>query len=351
MRLGLFLAYWPWFTPQEQIDLAVLGDELGLDSIWISEAWGQDAVSLLGLLAGKTERIALGSGLMQIPARQPAATAMAAASLDVISGGRFRLGLGTSGPQVSEGWYGVPFKRPLARTREYVEIVRTILARRTLTYDGGEFTLPLPADAPGATGLGRPLKLLAKPVQPRIPIYLGAIGPKSVEQTAAIADGWLPFLLNPEQPDLLLDPLRAGAEKAGRDLSEIDVAPVVPTAIADTVEEARNLVRPWLAFYLGAMGAKDKNFYVELADLYGHGDSARACQEKFLDGDRLGAAMALTDELIDSGTIAATPDTLAERVASYAAIGADTLVIVPGGDDKAAVVRAVAHAVSSVPAP
>src|SRR4051812_9545291 len=183
MRAGVFLAYWPWFTPAEQVELAMLADRLGLDSAWVAEAWGQDAVSVLGLLSGKTDRIALGSGLMQIPARQPTATAMAAASLDVLSGGRFRLGLGLSGPQVSEGWYGTPFKRPLGRTREYVEIVRTVLARRTVTYDGAEWTLPLPADAPGATGLGRPLKLLAKPVQERIPIYLGAIGPKAVEQT------------------------------------------------------------------------------------------------------------------------------------------------------------------------
>ncbi|MDO8209256.1 LLM class F420-dependent oxidoreductase [Conexibacter sp. CPCC 206217] len=343
MRVGLFLAYWPWFTPQEQVELAVLGDELGLDSVWISEAWGQDAVSVLGLLSGKTQRIALGSGLMQIPARQPTATAMAAASLDVLSGGRFRLGLGLSGPQVSEGWYGTPFKRPLSRTREYVEIVRMVLARRTVTYDGSEWTLPLPADAPGATGLGRPLKLLAKPVQERIPVYLGAIGPKAVEQTGAIADGWLPFLLNPEQPETLLDPLRRGAEAAGRSLAEIDVAPVVPTAVAESVEQARDLVRPWLAFYLGAMGAKDKNFYVELADRYGYGDAARTCQERFLDGDRVGAAAALSDELLDISTIATTPDGLAERLERYRAIGADTLVIVPAGD-KAATVRAVAAA-------
>ncbi|HEY4279829.1 MAG TPA: LLM class flavin-dependent oxidoreductase [Conexibacter sp.] len=345
MRLGLFLAYWPWFTPQEQVELAVLGDELGLDSIWISEAWGRDAVSVLGLLAGKTERIALGSGLMQIPARQPTATAMAAASLDVLSNGRFRLGLGLSGPQVSEGWYGVPFARPLSRTREYVEVVRTALARRTVRHDGREFPLPLPADAPGASGLGRPLKLLASPVQERIPVYLGSIGPKAVEQTGAIADGWLPFLLSPDQPEMLLDPLRTGAACAGRTLDQIDVAPVVPTAVAETVEQARDLVRPWLAFYLGAMGAKDKNFYVELADRYGHGDAARTCQQRMLDGDRVGAAHALTDGLIDAGTIATTPDGLADRVRRYAAIGADTLVIVPCGD-KPAVVRAVAEAVA-----
>lgn len=346
MRVGLFLAYWPWFTPQEQVDLAVLGDELGLDSVWISEAWGQDAVSVLGLLAGKTERIGLGTGLMQIPARQPTATAMAAASLDVLSDGRFRLGLGLSGPQVSEGWYGTAFARPLARTREYVEIVRLALARRTVAYDGAEWSLPLPADAPGASGLGRPLKLLAKPVQARIPVYLGSIGPRAVEQTGAIADGWLPFLLNPEQPEVLLDPLRRGAEGAGRTLDEIDVAPVVPVAVADSDAQARDLARPWLAFYLGAMGAKDKNFYVELAARYGHGDAARRCQELFLDGDRAGAAAALTDELIDAATIATTPDRLAVRVARYEQAGADTLVIVPCGD-KPAVVRAVAEAAAT----
>src|SRR4051794_11299808 len=175
MRAGLFLAYWPWFAPDEQVALAVMADELGLDSVWISEAWGQDAVSVLGLLAGKTERVALGSGLLQVPARQPAATAMAAATLDVLSDGRFRLGLGVSGPQVSEGWYGVPFARPLRRTREYLEIVRAILARGApLEYGGGEWRLPLEG------GLGKPLKLLAKPVQERIPIYLGAIAPRSV---------------------------------------------------------------------------------------------------------------------------------------------------------------------------
>src|SRR3954451_6914321 len=168
MRAGVFLAYWPWFTPAEQVDLAVLADRLGLDSAWVAEAWGQDAVSVLGLLAGKTQRIGLGSGLMQIPARRPTATAMAAASLDVISGGRFRLGLGLSGPQVSEGWYGVPFTRNLGRTREYVDVVRRALARERILMD-------LPEGEPG-TGLGKGLKLLARPVQDRLPIYLGAIG-------------------------------------------------------------------------------------------------------------------------------------------------------------------------------
>src|SRR4051794_27823808 len=194
MRAGLFLAYWPWFSLAEQVELAVLADELGLDSVWISEAWGQDAVSVLGLLAGRTERVGLGSGLMQIPARQPTAAAMAAASLDVLSGGRFRLGLGVSGPQVSEGWYGVPFERPLRRTREYVEIVRLALARKTVEYSGTEWTLPRPG------GLGRPLKLLARPVQERVPIYLGAVGPRAGEQAGGNAGGGVAVMARPARP-------------------------------------------------------------------------------------------------------------------------------------------------------
>jgi F420-dependent oxidoreductase-like protein len=338
MRVGLFLGYWPWFSLDEQVELARLADELGLDSVWISEAWGQDAVSVLGLLAARTERVALGSGLLQIPARQPAATAMAAATLDVLSHGRFRLGLGVSGPQVSEGWYGVPFERPVRRTREYVEIVRRALAREPLEHDGEEWQLPL---RDGGSGLGKALKLLAKPVQERIPVYLGAIGPRAVEQVGEIADGWLPFQFNPQEPDVLLDPLRRGLERAGRDIDEIDIAPVVPVTVNEDLGTARDAVRPWLAFYLGAMGAPQKNFYVELADRYGHGDAARECQRRMLSGDRAGAAEAITDELVDTACIATTPDALDERVAAYAAAGANTLVAVPSGD-KTAVVHALA---------
>src|SRR3954469_9667690 len=323
MRVGLFLAYWPWFSPQEQLELAVLADERGLDSVWISEAWGQDAVSVLGLLAGKTERVPLASGLMQIPARPATATAMAAASLDVLSGGRFRLGLGLSGPQVSEGWYGVPFTRPAARTREYVDTVRRALAREAVQLE-----------CEGGTGLGRPLKLLAQPVQDRIPVYLGAIGPRAVVQAGEIADGWLPFLSTPAAPDVLLGRLDAGLARAGRAREDVDIAPVVPVAVAADTAAARDAVRPWLAFYLGAMGAKDKNFYVDLAAEYGFGEEARACQDLMLGGDRDAAADVLSDELVDLGAIAATPDTLAERVAAYAEAGADTLVAVPTGDDK-----------------
>src|SRR3954471_22779590 len=337
MRIGLFLAYWPWFTLDEQVELARLGDELGLDSVWVSEAWGQDAVSVLGLLAGRTERVGLGSGLMQIPARQPTAAAMAAASLDVLSGGRFRLGLGVSGPQVSEGWYGVPFERPLRRTREYVEIVRLALARKTVEYSGTEWTLPRPG------GVGRPLKLLARPVQERVPIYLGAVGPRAVEQAGEIADGWLPFMLDPADSARFCEPLERGLPAAGRSRAEIDVGPCVTMALAADVDAARDAVRPWLAFYLGAMGAPENNFYVELAARAGHGASARECQRLFLEGSRDSAAAAVSVELIDAMAIATTPAGLDDRLAAFERAGADTLVVVPCGD-RVPLVRTLADA-------
>jgi F420-dependent oxidoreductase-like protein len=335
VRVGLFLAYWPWFSPDEQVGLARAADELGLDSVWISEAWGQDAVSVLGALSARTERVALGSAVMQIPARKPTATAMAAASLDVLSGGRFRLGLGLSGPQVSEGWYGEPFTRNLSRVREYVDVVRRVLAREPVQ-------LPLPEGRDGM-GLGKPLKLLAKPVQERIPIYLGAVGPRAIAQCGEIADGWLPAFLDPDQPEVLMDPLREGLARAGRPIESIDVAAAVPVAVADDLGAARDAVRPWLAFYLGAMGAREKNFYVDLADRYGHGDTAREVQERMLGGDRAGAAAALTPELIDRTALVSTPGGVDERLAAYARAGATTLLAVPCGDREAAV-RALAAA-------
>ena len=341
MRAGIFVAYWPWFTPQEQVSLAVLADEKGLDSVWVAEAWGQDAVSLLGFLAARTERIALGSGLLQIPARQPAATAMAAVTLDVLSGGRLRLGLGVSGPQVSEGWYGVPFARPVARTREYVEIVRAALARRgPLVHEGREYRIPLE----GGTGLGKPLKLLARPVQKPVPIYLGAVGPKAVEQTGEIADGWLAFSLDPADAEVQLAPLRRGLERSGRTQTDLDVAACVPVGLDDDLGAARDAVRPWLAFYLGAMGARDKNFYVEHAERAGHGEAARAVQDAYLGGDRAGAAARLTDELIDAMALACTPAQLDDRLAAYADVGVRSLLAVPCGPDRPAIVHALAAA-------
>ena len=332
MRTGLFLAYWPWFSPTEQVELARQADREGLDSVWVSEAWGQDAATVLGHMSAVTERVGLGSGLFQIPARTPAMTAMAAVTLDTLSGGRFRLGLGVSGPQVSEGWHGVSFARPLARTREYVEIVRAALAREApLTYDGAEFQLPV-----AGTGLGKPLKLLIRPPRPDIPIYLGAIGPKSIGQTAQIADGWLPFFFNPATAAEMLEPMR----DSGR---EIDVAPVVLVCVDDDPAAARDMARPWLAIYLGAMGAKAKNFYVETAERMGQGESARRVQELFSAGDRVGAAAAISDEIIDSTAICCRASELDERLADYERAGADTLLAMPFGD-RPRIVEALAAA-------
>ena len=330
MRIGLFLAYWPWFSAEEQVELARQADREGLDSVWVSEAWGQDVVSVMGHLSAVTERVGLGSGLLQIPARSPAMTAMTAATLDVLSGGRFRLGLGVSGPQVSEGWHGVRFARPLARTREYVEIVRAALAREgPLEYRGEEFQLPLEGSE-----LGKPLKLLAKPVQERIPVYLGAIGPKAVEQAARIADGWLPFMFAPERADELLEPFRG---------TDVDISPVVMVCVDDDRERARDLARPWLALYMGAMGAKQRNFYVDTADRFGHGDSARRVQELFQAGDREAAAGALSDELIEGSAICCRPGELDDRLAEYERAGATTLLAMPFGD-RPRIVEALAAA-------
>jgi F420-dependent oxidoreductase-like protein len=338
MRIQLALGYWPWISYEDQLVLAARAEEAGLDGVWVSEAWGQDAVSILAILADRTERIHLGSALMQIPARPPTTAAMAAATIDVISAGRFRMGLGVSGPQVSEGWYGVPFTRPLARTREYVEIVRKVWAREVVAYDGEEFQLP----SEGGTGLGKPLKLMISPVQERLPIYLGAIGPKAVMQTGEIADGWLPAFFNPHDCAELLDGLDRGLERSGRGREAIEVAPLVPVSVEDKLEDAQQAVKPFIAFYLGGMGAKGKNFYVDLCERYGFGAEANEIQDCFLAGDRMGAVNAVTEDIIEVGSIACTPDDLPDRLGAYQDAGADSLVAMVFGSDRAATIEQLA---------
>ena len=269
MRVGLYVAYWPWFSAEEQIALAVQADKAGLDSVWVAEAWGQDAVSVLGHLTAVTERIGLGSALMQIPARTPAATAMTAATLDVLSGGRFRLGLGVSGPQVSEGWHGVPFARPLARTREYVEIVRKALAREgPLEYEGKEFQLPLEGSE-----LGKPLKLLAKPVQRAHPDL-----PRRDRPEGDRADG---------ADRRRLDPVHVQPRARGGAARAVPRAPTWtsprPRSSAWTRTATARATSPVRGSppTSAAMGAKQKNFYVETAERFGHGDSAREVQRLF----------------------------------------------------------------------
>ena len=295
MRAGMFVAYWPWFSFEEQVSLAVPPTRVGWTRCGSAEAWGQDAVSLCGYLAARTERIALGTALMQIPARPPAATAMAAATIDVMSGGRFRLGLGVSGPQVSEGWYGMPFARPVSRTREYVEIVRKALAGEQARVPAGAST-SCRCRAASASRCG----CWPSRCRSAIPIYLGAIGPKAVEQVGEIADGWLPVPGRPRGPG---HAVRAAARRAGEggplDRRTSTSPPRSPSGSSEDIDEARAAVRPLLAFYLGAMGAKEKNFYVELADRAGFGDAAREVQGKWLARDHAGALAAVPDELVD----------------------------------------------------
>jgi F420-dependent oxidoreductase-like protein len=338
MDIGVALAYAPWIKLTEQIELAKVADRLGLHSVWVAETWGQDATAILGMLAGQTDQIKLGAAIYQIPARQPTAAASAISTLDQLCGGRMLVGLGLSGPQVSEGWYGVPFTSPIGRTREYIEIVRMALAREPVNYQGQHWQLP---NMEGGLGLGKPIKMIGRPVQDRVPIYLGVMGEQTVKQAGEIADGWLPAFYSPKHAEALNAPLLAGIEKAGRKREDVKIAPNVPVAVADDLEDARNLLRPILTFYFGAMGAKDKNFYIQLATRYGLGDVAVDCQEKFLAGDKVAAAMALTPEIIDLAAIAATPATLDNQLGAYADVGVDTLIALPFGD-RPAILQALA---------
>jgi F420-dependent oxidoreductase-like protein len=326
MKLGLFAGYWGMgISGAEQLEMAQEADRLGYDSVWAAEAYGNDAATVLAWLAANTEKVRIASGIFQMPARTPAMTAMTAATLDNISSGRFVLGLGISGPQVVEGWHGQPFAKPLARTREYVDIVRKALARETLTYDGEFYKLPLP----NGTGLGKPLKLIIKPVQERIPIYLAAIGPKNTALAAEIADGWLPTLFAPEHLDAFRPSLEEGAARAGRSVDELDITPQTSLAIYDDIEHARNFMRPYLALYIGGMGAKEKNFYSKLVTRYGYGDAAAEIQDLYLSGKQADAMASIPDELIDKVALVGPKERVKERLDAYRDAGVGTLLVTP----------------------
>jgi F420-dependent oxidoreductase-like protein len=329
MKLGLFAGYWGMgITGAQQLEMAQEADRLGYDSVWAAEAYGNDAATVLAWLAAGTKNTRVASGIFQIPARTPAMTAMTAATLDNISGGRFILGLGVSGPQVVEGWHGQPFAKPLARTREYVDIVRKALARETVTYDGEIYKLPLP----NGTGLGKPLKLIIKPVQERIPIYLAAIGPKNTALAAEIADGWLPTLFAPEHLDAFRPSLEEGAARSGRSLDELAITPQTTMAIYDDIDHARNFLRPYLALYIGGMGAKEKNFYSKLVTRYGYGDAAAEIQDLYLSGKQAEAMAKIPDDLIDKVALIGPKDRVKERLAVYRDAGVETLLVTPAAE-------------------
>ncbi|MGW7689580.1 LLM class F420-dependent oxidoreductase [Streptomyces asiaticus] len=326
MRLGINLGYWGAGMDADNLAVAREADRLGYSVCWAAEAYGSDAATVLAWVAAQTERIDVGSAIFQIPARTPAMTAMTAATLDTLSGGRFRLGLGVSGPQVSEGWYGVRFDKPLARTREYVEIIRKAMSRERLTHEGQNWTLPLP------DGPGKPLKLTVHPVREYIPLYIAAIGPKNLEQTGEIADGALVLFYDPEHAEeTTLGSLRAGRQKAGKDLEGFDVVPTVPMALGDDVRALADQFRPYTALYVGGMGSAKQNFYNKLAQRMGYEKEAAEIQEKYLSGDKAGAAAAVPHELIDSTALIGPVERIADRMQAYAGAGVTTLSLTPAG--------------------
>lgn len=337
MRLGFSIGYWG-ASPTDSMPLVLEAERLGFDSVWSAEAYGSDAVTLITWAAARTERIGVGTAVMQIPARTPAATAMTAITLDHLTGGRFRLGLGVSGPQVSEGWHGVEFGKPLERTREYVEIVRTILRREApLDFHGAHYEVP----ARGGTGLGKPLKTIVHPLRPDLPVYLAAIGPRNVSLAAEIADGWLPTFYAPAHADLFAGPLEEGLGRSGRTRGSFDVAAFAPVILGNDVQACRDLVKPALALYVGGMGARGRNFYTELVRRYGYESEAEKIQELYLEGRKGEAAGAVPDALVDEVALVGPKERIAERLKLWREGGVDTLIV---GTHQAEALRALAEA-------
>ena len=321
MRLGLALGYAsPGTNPTELVALAQEAERLGYDSAWTAEAWGTDAVTVLAWLGATTTTIGLGTGIMQMPARTPAMTAMTAATLDLMSGGRVLLGLGTSGPQVVEGWHGQPFGKPLGRTREYVEIVRAAIRRELLQHTGAHYEIPYAGG--DATGLGIPLKLMLRPVRTEIPVYLAAIGPRNVALATEIADGWLPVWASPGKlADVFGEALAAA--RSGFDVAAFSV----PVAISDDLQAARDAVKPHLALYVGGMGAQGQNYYNALVVRYGYEREAAEIQELYLGGKKMEAIAAVPDALVDEVALVGARDRIADRLEAWRDSPVTTLLI------------------------
>jgi F420-dependent oxidoreductase-like protein len=328
MRLGLNVGYVA-VDATEPVRLAQAAESAGYTSVWAAEAYGSDVVTMLTWIGAKTESIHVGSAIMQIPGRTPAMTAMTAATLDTLTKGRFRLGLGVSGPQVSEGWHGVGFGKPLVRTREYVDIVKLALSRQTVRYEGDHFTLPLP------DGPGKALKLMLHPYRPDIPIYLAVIGPKNLELAGEIADGWLGIFVAPEHVSASLDRLRTGAERAGKKLADLDVVANVPIVVGDDLDACAEPLRAYTALYVGGMGSRQQNFYNALARRMGYDEAAERIQTLYLDKRHREAMAAVPRDLIDQTALIGPKERIAERLHAYAEAGVTTINATPFAADEA----------------
>ncbi len=326
LKLGINLGYWGIGPAgDDAVEVVRAAEGLGYESVWAAESYGSDVVSVLAWLAAQTETINLGAAIMQVPARPPAAAAMAGATIDKLSGGRFLFGFGPSGPQVSEGWYGVPYAKPWGRTREYIEVVREIVARQgPVEHDGTHYTLPLP------DGEGKPLKLNFHPLRERIPVFVGAIGRKSVEMAAEIADGWIPIFFSVEAFEQTWgEHLEAGFAKGGRQRTDLEVSPSLQVAIDGDLEAAKSVVKAGLVLYFGGMGSRKTNFYVDLAHRFGFGEVADEVQRRFQEGDRGGAFEAMPDEIVEATSLVGTEAEVAERVERFRGAGIDRLIVSP----------------------
>ncbi|MET7877551.1 LLM class F420-dependent oxidoreductase [Micromonospora profundi] len=329
MRIATPLAYAT--DPRSGADAVAAWEQDGLDVVWVSEAYGFDAPTIMGYLAAKTTRLQIGSAILPIYSRTPALLAQTAAGLDAVSGGRAILGLGASGPQVIEGWHGVAYDRPLARTREVIRICRQVWRRETLVNDG-VYPLPLPAEE--GTGLGKPLKILTRPLRDSIPIYVASLGDKNVRMTAEVADGWLPFLYDPERAaDIWGAALAAGQGKRSADLPPLEVVAGGPLAIGSDVTGLRDLARPLIALYVGGMGAKGRNFYHDLLCRYGYADDADRIQELYLAGRKTEAAAAVPAELLERTSLIGPESYVRDRVQAYRDAGVTILNVTPLGSD------------------
>ncbi len=341
MKLGLNVAYWGLGVgPQDQLQVVQEAERLGYDSVWAAEAYGSDAATVLAWLAAGTSTIKLGSAIFQMPGRTAAMTAMTAATIDELSGGRMLLGIGSSGPQVAEGWHGQPFAHQLQRTREYVAVVRKALARERLQFKGETLELPLP------DGPGKALKLMIAPVQERIPIYLAAIGPKNTALAGEIADGWIPTFFSPAHVAEFQTLLEEGAARSGRSLENFDIAPTVQAYVSDDRELARDLMRPGLALYIGGMGSRKQNFYNNLVKRYGFEQAAEQIQDLYLEGKKAEAAEAIPVELIDAVSLCGPRDVVRDRLGAFRDAGVGTLMVMPmafSAEDRIQQLHAVAE--------
>ncbi|MBP6996528.1 MAG: LLM class F420-dependent oxidoreductase [Phycicoccus sp.] len=343
MRLALNVGHFGMGFDGESIALVQEAERLGYRVVWAAEAYGSDVISVLSWIGAQTSTIGLGSGVMQIPARTPAMTAMTAATVDTLSGGRFHLGLGVSGPQVSEGWHGVRFAEPLGRTREYVDIVRRVLRRDQLDYAGRHYVLPLP------DGPGKALRLSMRPPRADLPIYLAAVGPKNLELTGEIADGWLAIFHAPEHADIPMASIAAGL--ARRDpkgpRAAFDVCATVPVVVTDDLDAGRAAIAPYAALYIGGMGPRERNFYNQLAVRMGFDEAAQQIQDLYLARQHRDAAAAVPAAFLDQTSLIGPVDHIADRLAAYRDSGVTTLAVSPYAPDLAsriAMVRGVAEA-------